>query len=49
MDALIHIEPYNPAWPAAFLAERDLLVRVLERWLVGRVEHFVDLPALSDN
>lgn len=39
MEAPVHLEPYNPAWPAAFLAERDLLVPVLEPWLVGRIEH----------
>jgi GrpB-like predicted nucleotidyltransferase (UPF0157 family) len=39
LEAPVHIEPYNPAWPTAFLAERDLLVSVLERWLVDRIEH----------
>src|SRR6187402_1602298 len=39
MDARIEIEAYNPAWPATFLAERDLLAKVLEPWLVGRIEH----------
>ena len=39
MEAPVHIEPYNLAWPAAFLAERDLLTPILERWLAGRIEH----------
>jgi GrpB-like predicted nucleotidyltransferase (UPF0157 family) len=38
-EAPILIEPYNPAWPAAFQAERELLLNVLERWLAGGVEH----------
>jgi len=38
-EAPIVIEPYNPAWPAAFEAERELLARVLAPWLVGRIEH----------
>ena len=39
MEAPIQIEPYNPSWPEAFLAERDLLTSVIERWLAGRIEH----------
>jgi GrpB-like predicted nucleotidyltransferase (UPF0157 family) len=39
LEAPIHIEPYNRAWPAAFLAECELLASVLEPWLVGRIEH----------
>src|SRR6185312_2310201 len=39
MDAPVHIEPYNPAWPASFDAERQLLAKVLEPWLVGHIEH----------
>lgn len=39
MDAPVEIEAYNPAWPATFLAERDLLAKVLEPWLAGRIEH----------
>ena len=33
------IEPYDPAWPERFEAERAALVRVLEPWLVGPIEH----------
>jgi GrpB-like predicted nucleotidyltransferase (UPF0157 family) len=39
MDAAIHIEPYNPAWRAAFAAERDALLSVLNPWLMGPIEH----------
>jgi GrpB-like predicted nucleotidyltransferase (UPF0157 family) len=39
IDAPVQIEPYNTTWPAAFLAERGLLARVLERWLAGPIEH----------
>ena len=39
MDAPVLIEPYDPAWPALFLEERDALTRVLEPWLAGRIEH----------
>jgi GrpB-like predicted nucleotidyltransferase (UPF0157 family) len=39
MDAPVEIEPYNPAWPDLFQAERELLDRVLERWLAGPIEH----------
>jgi GrpB-like predicted nucleotidyltransferase (UPF0157 family) len=39
VDAPVQIEPYNVAWPAAFLAERELLAPVLGRWLAGPIEH----------
>ena len=39
MDAPVQIEPYSPSWPAAFEAERELLVSVLKPWLAGRIEH----------
>jgi GrpB-like predicted nucleotidyltransferase (UPF0157 family) len=39
LESPIQIEPYNPAWPAAFFAERELLVPVLEPWLAGSIEH----------
>ena len=39
MDAPVRLEPYNPAWPEAFRAERDLLMPVLQPWLAGRIEH----------
>lgn len=35
----MQIEPYNREWPAAFLAERDLVAAVLHPWLAGRIEH----------
>ena len=34
------IEPYNPAWPDMFEAERDHLRQVLPSDIVGRIEHF---------
>jgi GrpB-like predicted nucleotidyltransferase (UPF0157 family) len=37
--SVIRIEPYNPAWPAAFVAERELLRTILSPWLVGPIEH----------
>jgi GrpB-like predicted nucleotidyltransferase (UPF0157 family) len=33
------IAPYDPAWPGRFEAERAVLARVLEPWLVGPIEH----------
>jgi GrpB-like predicted nucleotidyltransferase (UPF0157 family) len=39
MDASVQIEPYDVTWPATFLAERELLASVLERWLAGPIEH----------
>jgi GrpB-like predicted nucleotidyltransferase (UPF0157 family) len=39
VDAPIQIETYNPAWPPAFLAERELLFPILVRWLAGPIEH----------
>jgi GrpB-like predicted nucleotidyltransferase (UPF0157 family) len=38
-DAEIEVVPYNPAWPSAFVAERDLLQAVLKPWLKGEIEH----------
>lgn len=35
----IVIEPYDPAWPAMFEAERILLEETLAPWLAGPVEH----------
>jgi GrpB-like predicted nucleotidyltransferase (UPF0157 family) len=39
MDAAIHIEPYNAAWPVAFVEERDKLREILGPWLAGPIEH----------
>ena len=33
------IEPYNPAWPAMFEAEKAALAEVLAPWLAGPIEH----------
>lgn len=35
----ILIEPYDPAWPEKFAAERALLEAVLAPWLAGAIEH----------
>jgi GrpB-like predicted nucleotidyltransferase (UPF0157 family) len=47
--APIHIAAYDPAWPTLFEAERQLLARVLGRWLVGPIEHVgsTAVPGLS--
>lgn len=39
MSAPVHIEPYDPSWPAQFERERALLASVLAEWLVGPIEH----------
>lgn len=39
MTASIEIVEYNAAWPAQFLAERDILQVALAKWLVGDIEH----------
>ena len=39
MTACIEIVEYNPAWPAQFLTERDILQTALAPWLVGDIEH----------
>jgi len=38
-EAPVHIVPYDPAWPALFELERQLLSRALCPWLVGPIEH----------
>jgi GrpB-like predicted nucleotidyltransferase (UPF0157 family) len=35
----IQIAPYDERWPAQFEAEREILGRVLDPWLVGPIEH----------
>ncbi|HVE48336.1 MAG TPA: GrpB family protein [Casimicrobiaceae bacterium] len=50
MEAPIFIEPYDPSWPVAFEAERELLLEVLKPWLTGPIEHIgstavIGLPA----
>jgi GrpB-like predicted nucleotidyltransferase (UPF0157 family) len=39
MTQSIEIIEYNAAWPAQFLAERDILQAALAKWLVGDIEH----------
>ena len=39
MTQNIEIIEYNAAWPAQFLAERDILQTALAEWLIGDVEH----------
>jgi len=38
-EAPVHIAPYDPAWPARFEAERQLLSGALRSWMVGPIEH----------
>lgn len=38
-EAAVHIVPYDPAWPALFELERQLLSRTLRSWLAGPIEH----------
>lgn len=36
----VDVVPYDPRWPAMFVAERDHLLACLPDGLVGRIEHF---------
>ena len=38
-DARIELCPYDPAWPALFVAEQTLLASVLAPWLAGSMAH----------
>jgi len=38
-EAPVHIVPYDPAWPARFELERQLLMVVLRPFLAGPIEH----------
>jgi len=38
-EAPVEVVPYDPAWPARFQEEAEILRRALARWLVGPVEH----------
>jgi GrpB-like predicted nucleotidyltransferase (UPF0157 family) len=38
-EAEIHIVEYDPSWPVRFEEERVILARVLDRWVVGPIEH----------
>lgn len=42
------IEPYDPAWPAVFEAEKALIESVLRPWALGPIEHIgsTAVPAL---
>ena len=39
MDAAIHLETYDQAWPVAFEIERKALLPILAPWLAGPIEH----------
>lgn len=39
MPAPVYVVPYDPSWPARFVAEREALARVLAPWLAGPIEH----------
>jgi GrpB-like predicted nucleotidyltransferase (UPF0157 family) len=38
-DAAIEVIPYDPAWPAKFAYEHEILESLLARWLVADIEH----------
>ena len=38
-DAQVHLEDYDPIWPARFALERQRLADVLEPWMAGPIEH----------
>jgi GrpB-like predicted nucleotidyltransferase (UPF0157 family) len=35
----VRIAPYDPAWPAAFEHERELLAEAIGRWVTGGIHH----------
>ena len=35
----IYLVAYDPAWPASFAAERDLLEQTIGAWIAGGIEH----------
>ena len=39
LEERVHVVEYDPAWPARFEAERELLERVVAPWLEGGVHH----------
>ena len=39
MPDLVRIEPYDPAWPGEFEAEKARLEPVLAPWLAGEIHH----------
>jgi GrpB-like predicted nucleotidyltransferase (UPF0157 family) len=38
-EAEIHVVEYDPSWPVRFEQERAILARVIDRWVVGSIEH----------
>jgi GrpB-like predicted nucleotidyltransferase (UPF0157 family) len=38
-DEAVRIEPYDPAWPERFEAERAVLAVVLAEWVTGGIHH----------
>ncbi len=46
---LVHIVPYDPAWPSLFTTEATALREVLRPWLAGPIEHVgsTAVPGLS--
>jgi GrpB-like predicted nucleotidyltransferase (UPF0157 family) len=47
MSTSIKIVEYNTAWPAQFLAERDVLQIALAPWLIGDIEHIGSTSVLG--
>jgi GrpB-like predicted nucleotidyltransferase (UPF0157 family) len=45
----VRTEPYDPAWPVMFAAEKDRLERLAGRWLITPVEHIgsTSVPGLA--
>ena len=45
----VRVEPYDPAWPVMFAAEKDRLERLLRCWLITPVEHIgsTSVPGLA--
>jgi GrpB-like predicted nucleotidyltransferase (UPF0157 family) len=39
MDESVILHPYDPAWPARFAREADLLTRAIAPWITGGVHH----------
>jgi GrpB-like predicted nucleotidyltransferase (UPF0157 family) len=38
-DEQVRIVPYNPAWPARFESEKELLERAIGQWVTGGIHH----------
>jgi GrpB-like predicted nucleotidyltransferase (UPF0157 family) len=39
VDEVVSLHPYDPAWPARFEREADLLAETLKPWITGGVHH----------